>query len=95
MYTLHCTEIELATNLADLQLAAITELSADTAVPLMSWPLARGAEHNSVRLARGKVLRESLDIALTWRDGSVQELPVQAGSFCVFCAGVDDDCSCE
>lgn len=65
-HTLHCTDTELVERLAFIQTLAIVELEADTAVSLASWPLARGAEHGSVRIARGKVLRESLDLALTW-----------------------------
>lgn len=75
MYTLFCTENEMATKLADTQLAAITATDATTAVPLASWPRARGAQHCSVRLAQvstpagrraGKQLNQSIDAALAW-----------------------------
>jgi len=71
MKTLYCTTEEMNNGAGDQ--AAIMVFEADTAVPLLSWPRARGAKHRSVRVAcqagkPGKVLRESLGLALTWCD---------------------------
>lgn len=66
MFTLYCTENELATKIGDVQLAAIQSVDAETAVPLLSWPVARGGQHGSVRIARGKMLIDSIDAALEW-----------------------------
>lgn len=62
-FQFYCLPSEMLDGSA--QLEAIQVSCAETAVPLASWPINR-IQTSTVMAVRGKVLRESLELALDW-----------------------------
>lgn len=63
MFTLYCTDSELAHNLAALHVAAIVELGATTALALTQWPAERLQHARSASL---ELLADAAKPALDW-----------------------------